>query len=130
PADKKIVPMIVVMPNGFATKAGEKAAKGKGGGSLFEDDLLKDIIPYVESHYPTLTSSSERALAGLSMGAGQTLNIGLKHLDRFAWIGAFSGGGKSANLADAAAVKKLRLLWISAGDKDQALKGAESFHKA
>src|SRR5438105_14461203 len=60
-ADKKIAPMIVVMPNGFPTKAGEKAAKGKGG-SLFEDDLLKDIIPYVESHYATLTSSSERAL--------------------------------------------------------------------
>ena len=130
-ADKKIVPMIVVMPNGFASKAGEKPAKGKGGGSLFEDDFLKDIIPYVESHYSTLSSSSERALAGLSMGAGQTLNIGLKHLDKFAWLGAFSGGGgKAANLlSDEAAVKKLRLLWISSGDKDQlAFKGSESFH--
>src|SRR6516225_11043939 len=45
-ADKKIVPMIVVMPNGFASKAGEKPAKGKGGAGLFEDDFLKDIIPY------------------------------------------------------------------------------------
>jgi enterochelin esterase-like enzyme len=130
-ADKKIVPMIVVMPNGFANKAGAKPAKGKGGGSLFEEDLLKDIIPYVESHYPTLSSSSERALAGLSMGAGQTLNIGLKHLDKFAWLGAFSGGGgKAVNLiSDEAAVKKLRLLWISSGDNDQlAFKGGESFH--
>jgi enterochelin esterase-like enzyme len=129
-ADKKIVPMIVVMPNGFAFK-GEKPAKGKGGGSLFEGDLLKDVIPYVESHYSTLSSSNERALAGLSMGAGQSLNIGLKHLDKFGWIGAFSGGaGKAANLiSDEAAVKKLRLLWISSGDKDMgALKGGESFH--
>jgi enterochelin esterase-like enzyme len=131
-ADKKIVPMIVVMPNGFATKGGEKPAKGKGGSSLFEDDLLKDILPYVESHYPTLTSSSDRALAGLSMGAGQTLNIGLKHLDKFSWLGAFSGGGgKAANLLkDETAVKKLRLFWISSGDKDQlAFKGLESLHK-
>jgi enterochelin esterase-like enzyme len=131
-ADKKIAPMIVVMPNGFPTKGGEKAAKGKGG-TLFEDDLLKDIIPYVEAHYAVLVSSSERALAGLSMGAGQTLNIGLKHLDKFAWLGAFSGGGggKAANLiTDEAAVKKLRLFWISAGDKDQALKGAESLHNS
>ena len=130
-ADKKIVPMIVVMPNGFPTKGGDKAAKGKGGGSLFEDDLLKDIIPYVESHYSMLTSSNERALAGLSMGAGQTLNVGLKHLDKFSWLGAFSGGGgKAANLiSDEAAVKKLRLFWISSGDKDQlAFKGSESLH--
>jgi enterochelin esterase-like enzyme len=130
-ADKKIVPMIVVMPNGFARPPGEKAAKGKGGGSAFQDDLLKDIIPYVESHYSTLSAPNERALAGLSMGAGQSLGIGLKHLDKFAWIGAFSGGGKSANLlADPAAVKKLRLLWISSGDKDQlAFKGLENLHR-
>jgi len=90
--------------------------------------LLKDIIPYVESHYPTLTSKNERALAGLSMGAGQSLNIGLKHLDQFDWIGAFSGGGNANLVADPDPVKKLRIFWISAGDKDQALKGAESFH--
>ena len=123
--------MIVVMPNGFAKAPGDKAAKAKKGGSAFADDLLKDIIPYVESHYSTLASPSERALAGLSMGAGQSLGIGLKNLDKFAWIGAFSGGGgKSANLlSEPAAVKKLRLLWVSSGDKDQlAFKGSESLH--
>ncbi len=88
-ADKKLAPMIVVMPNGSVKAPGDKGGKGKGGGTLFEDDLLKDIIPYVESHYATLTSSDERALAGLSMGAGQTLNIGLKHLDKFAWLAHF-----------------------------------------
>jgi putative heme-binding domain-containing protein len=129
-ADKKIVPMVVVMPNGFARAPGEKAVKKKGGGKAFESDLLQDIIPYVESHYSTLSSSGERALAGLSMGAGQSMGIGLKNLDKFAWIGAFSGGGKSANLSDPAALKKLRLLWISAGDKDQlALKSSEGLHQ-
>jgi enterochelin esterase-like enzyme len=128
-ADKKIVPMIVVMPNGFARAPGEKPAKGKGGGTAFADDLLKDVIPYIESHYSAASASGERALAGLSMGAGQSLGIGLKNLDKFAWIGAFSGGGKSANLADPAALKKLRLLWISCGDKDQlAFKSSESLH--
>src|SRR5579862_544510 len=60
-ADKKIVPMIVVMPNGFAKAPGEAPAKGKGGGSAFENDVLKDIIPYIEAHYTTQTSANERA---------------------------------------------------------------------
>jgi enterochelin esterase-like enzyme len=126
-ADKKLVPMIVVMPNGFA--------KGPGGGknSGFEDDLIKDIIPTIESRYPVLADRDHRALAGLSMGAGQSLNIGLKHLDKFAWIGAFSGGGAKAIalIPDAdLARKQLRLLWVSCGDTDKILKGSEAFHTA
>jgi len=129
-ADKKIVPMIVVMPNGFARAPGEKAAKGKGGGSAFENDLVKDIIPHVDSHYATQASASGRALAGLSMGASQSLSIGPKHLDTFGWVGAFSGGGKSANvLSDPDGLKRLRLLWISCGDKDGLFKGAQSLHE-
>jgi enterochelin esterase-like enzyme len=123
-AGNKLVPTIVVMPNGFA-----KGPKGKNDG--FEDDLLKDIIPYVESHYPVLADREHRAIAGLSMGAGQSLTIGLKHLDSFAWIGAFSGGGgKAANLLTdpEAARKQLRLLWISCGDADKGFKAAEGFH--
>src|SRR5262249_10238544 len=78
-AAKKAVPMIVVMPNGSI--------------SGFEDDLLKDIIPYVESHYPVKADREHRAVAGLSMGGRQSLSIGLKHLDQFAWVGAFSAPG-------------------------------------
>jgi enterochelin esterase-like enzyme len=124
-ADKKLVPMIVVMPNGFARKPGETR-----GSSLFEDDLLKDIIPYVESHYPVKADAEHRALAGLSMGGGQSLNIGLKHLDTFAWIGGFSSGVRGANpVADPeAASKKLRLLWVSCGDKDRILDASKTFH--
>jgi enterochelin esterase-like enzyme len=98
--------------------------RGPGGTSAFEDDLLKDIIPYVESHYAVQADREHRALAGLSMGAFQSLGIGLKHLDTFAWIGASSGanfGGSQADLVSDpdAARKQLRLLWLSCGDQDR-----------
>jgi enterochelin esterase-like enzyme len=135
-ADKKIVPMIVVMPNGFARKPGEKGGKGGKGGKFgnnaFEDDLLKDIIPYVESHYPVRADREHRAIAGLSMGGGQALRIGLKHLDQFAWVGGFSSalfGQQGSLLANPTEMsKKLRLLWVSCGDKDKLMKGSEAFH--
>src|SRR3712207_6163523 len=80
-AEKKIVPMIVVMPNGFTNAPGtpqrgnpnatpEERRRTAG---AFEQDLLKDIIPYVESHYPVIADANHRALAGLSMGGGQTM---------------------------------------------------------
>src|SRR5206468_2701459 len=122
-----LVPMIVVMPNGFA--------KGKDGNknSGFEDDLMKDIIPYVDAHYPVKTDRVNRAIAGLSMGAGQASRIGLKHLDTFAYVGAFSGGGgkNAESLLPGAdlARKQLRLLWISNGDKDNGFKNSEAWHQ-
>ena len=93
--------MMVVMPNGFARRpapAGTEPApparrSGRHGfrdNGAFQDDLLKDIIPYVESHYPVLAAPEHRAVAGLSMGGGQALGIGLKHPDVFAWVGGFS----------------------------------------
>jgi len=130
-ADKKLVPMIVVMPNGFAGKGGKgKGGGGKGGDGL-ENDLLKDIIPYVESHYSVKTDRESRAIAGLSMGGGQALRIGLKNLDQFAWVGGFSSAlfGKAELVKDGPdATKKLRLLWVSCGDTDKLLKGSEAFH--
>jgi len=99
-ADKKIEPVIVVSPYGNAsTNGGRGGARGDRGGGRggfggwgtpFENDLLKDIIPYIESNYSAYTDRERRALAGLSMGGGQSLNIGLKNLDTFAWVGGFS----------------------------------------
>jgi enterochelin esterase-like enzyme len=127
-ADKKLVPMIVVMPNGFTNKGG----KGKGGkADGLEDDLLKDIIPYVETHYPVKADRESRAIAGLSMGGGQALRIGLKNLDQFAWVGGFSSAifGNAELIKDGPdATKKLRLLWVSCGDTDSLMKGSQAFH--
>lgn len=121
-ADGKAVPMIVVMPNGRAGKDITKSSnllKQLDAFWAFENDLLKNLIPFVEDNYAVRTDREGRALAGLSMGAMQSLKIGLKHLDEFAWIGAFSGAIKGSELPDPeAAAEKLRLLWLSVGDKD------------
>jgi enterochelin esterase-like enzyme len=72
-------------------------------------------------------------IAGLSMGGGQALRIGLKNLDTFAWVGGFSSAifGKTDLVTDSAdATNKLRLLWVSCGDTDKLMKGSESFHVA
>src|SRR3954454_20556110 len=82
-ADKKAVPMIVVMPNGRAAKNDRPGGDFKGQGpafAAFEDDLLKDLIPFVEKTYAVKADRESRALAGLSMGGGQSLNFGLNNL--------------------------------------------------
>src|SRR5919106_5115836 len=58
--------------------------------ATFEKDLLNDLIPFTEKKYPVLTDREHRAIAGLSMGGGQSLNFGLGNLDKFAWVGGFS----------------------------------------
>jgi enterochelin esterase-like enzyme len=129
--------MIVVMPNGrAATDVTAKTPFNKQFKAFetFEDDLLKDVIPYVESHYSVKSDREHRALAGLSMGGGQSLNFGLKNLDTFAWVGGFSSAPNTrpaANLlTDPAAAKKLRLLWVSCGDTDNLMKISKAFHAA
>jgi enterochelin esterase-like enzyme len=106
--------------------------RGFGGDTAFQDDLLKDIIPYVESHYSVQADRESRALAGLSMGGGQALNIGLRHLDTFAWVGGFSSAlfGRPDNLVanPTEASQKLRLLWVSCGDADRLMDASKSFH--
>jgi enterochelin esterase-like enzyme len=134
-ADKMLVPMYVVMPYGFTkiepAKDGQKEKKINTG---FDDDLLKDIIPYIDSHYPTLADANHRAIAGLSMGGGQSYRIGLGNLDKFAYIGIWSSGGAkdlSKLLPDPDAAKKqIHLLWLSYGDKDPGMKGGVALHNA
>ena len=127
-ADKKLAPMIVVMPNGRAMK------DDRAGGNVFdsakvqafavfEKDLLNDLIPFVERKYSVLKDRSHRAIAGLSMGGGQSLNFGLGNLDKFAWVGGFSSAPNTKMpeqlVPDPAAAKQqLKLLWISCGDGD------------
>ncbi|MFD2570548.1 alpha/beta hydrolase-fold protein [Spirosoma soli] len=127
-ADKKLEPMIVVMPNGRAMKddraIGNVFDKDKVEAfATFEKDLLNDLIPFVEKKYSTLTDREHRAVAGLSMGGGQSLNFGLGNLDKFAWVGGFSSAPNTKRPEELVpnpedAKKKLKLLWISCGDAD------------
>jgi enterochelin esterase-like enzyme len=135
-ADGKITPLIVVMPNGRAQK--NDRAEGNVMASApafaaFEKDLLEDVIPTIEAKYSVQADREHRALAGLSMGGGQSLNFGLAHLDTFAWVGAFSAAPNTKKPADlvpdpAAAKEKLKLLWIGVGDKDNLMRISQGVH--
>jgi enterochelin esterase-like enzyme len=136
-ADGKAAPMILVFPNGRAQKddhpTGNMFAHFKAF-ETFEGDLLNDVIPTIESRYSTLTDREHRALAGLSMGGGQTLNFGLAHLDRFAWIGAFSSAPNTKAPAvlvpdPAAAKQQLKLFWLSCGNKDGLISISQGLHR-
>lgn len=128
-AERKIAPMIVVMPNGFARTGGDDGGRERD--NAFEADLLQDILPYVESHYAARPGAEHRAIAGLSMGGGQALSIGLTHLDTFAWVGGFSSalfGRQTELISDATDRKQLRLLWLSCGNADRLIEGSKAFH--
>jgi enterochelin esterase-like enzyme len=135
-ADGKAVPMIIVMPNGRAQK--NDRAEGNifaaaPAFAVFERDLLDDVIPAIQSRYSTYTNRENRALAGLSMGGGQSLNFGLTHLDTFAWIGGFSSAPNTRPPAElvpdpAAAKDKLKLLWLSCGNKDGLINISQGMH--
>ena len=136
-ADKKAVPMIVVMPNGRAAKdvtARDPIPKQSPAFAAFEKDLLTDLIPFVEKTYSVKADRESRALAGLSMGGGQSLNFGLGNLDTFAWVGGFSSAPNTKRPADlikdhAEAAKKLRLLYVACGDKDGLFRISQGVHK-
>jgi enterochelin esterase family protein len=92
-AEGKAQPMIVVMPCGQAVPRGSSFADLRTQNTpLFEKDLLSDIMPLVESTYRIQADRAHRAMAGLSMGGGQTDQIGLNHLDLFSHIGILSAG--------------------------------------
>src|SRR5207249_6373638 len=89
---------------GQVPTAASQGLPGIGSGpDPFADDFLTDLVPYVEKNYRVLTDRQSRAIAGLSMGGNQTLNIAIPHLDKFAYIGVFSsgiiGGGRGATPA-------------------------------
>ena len=133
-ADEKLVPMIVVMPNGRADKPGEPSREGRdrlAGFFAFGKDLLGDVIPYVEQQYSASADREGRALAGLSMGGLQTLDVGLTNLDKFSHLGVFSSGWfppmrerfereQQKLLTDADGTnRQLKLFWIATGRDDK-----------
>ncbi|AOS44226.1 Endo-1,4-beta-xylanase Z precursor [Lacunisphaera limnophila] len=137
-AEGQAEPMIIVIPNGRALPddraIGNSFAPERAiGFAMFERDLLDHLIPAIEAHYATYTDREHRALAGLSMGGGQTFNFGLGHLDTFAWIGAFSAAPNTRPPAEllpdpAAARAQLKLLYISCGNKDSLISISQGVH--
>jgi enterochelin esterase-like enzyme len=148
-ADGKIKPMIMVFPNCDAKLTVDNTSKENRSGNAdgydgyrkpFEDDLIKDIIPYIESHYSVLSDREHRAIAGLSMGGGQSLNIGLYNIGTFAYVGGFSSapntnmfGGMYNNVEFVpdvkAAKEKLKLLWVACGNKDGLIRVSQGAHQ-
>jgi enterochelin esterase family protein len=145
-AAKKAVPMIVVMPAGH-TSASFAMPGGAGANpprDEFAEDFVTDVMPYVEANYRVIADRAHRAMAGLSMGGGQTLNVGMSHLNQFAYLGVFSSGvfgprrpaapgaaapavapppveweqQHAADLDNAALKPGLKLLWFATGADD------------
>jgi enterochelin esterase-like enzyme len=147
-AGTQAVPMIVVMDKGYATRLGQPApsaqpptvvngavrAAAPRGVNAFGDVLVKDVMPFIDGTFRTLADRDHRAMAGLSMGGNQTCQITLANLDRFAWIGMFSGTGLGLStqpfdtktafngaMADAAAFNQnVHLVWIGLGTAEPA----------
>ncbi len=137
----KIVPMIVVMPNGRALADDRAPPENKvftpenaAGFARFERDLLDSLVPAVDAAYPTLKDSAHRAIGGLSMGGGQALNFGLGHPEAFNWVAGFSPAPNTeapAKLAGEAAQAKgrLKLVYLSCGNRDGLINVAQGVHR-
>jgi enterochelin esterase family protein len=140
-AQGKAKPMLVVMPLGY----GAPEVVSRSGPGLrdrgawqrnvdkFRETVVNELIPQIEKTYNVSKNRQERAIAGLSMGGTESLVTGLNHLDRFAWIGAFSSGGlpedyaASFPAAEAKAAGQLRLLWITCGKDDRLIQSNHKF---
>jgi enterochelin esterase family protein len=150
-AKKKAVPMIVVMPAGHTSRSFTPGGGLTAAVKEFGQDFVKDVMPYVERNYRALTGRQHRAIAGLSMGGLQTLNISIAHLDKFSAIGVFSSGifgaprpgaagappavsgpppewekENKAALENASLRKGLKLFWFATGKDDFLLKSTVS----
>jgi enterochelin esterase-like enzyme len=132
-AQGKATPMIVVMPLGYGTMEMIRQSWGAWSHAdlrdanfrTFTEALLTEVMPRVEDEYRITKDRNARAIAGLSMGGSESLLTGLNHLEKFAWIGAFSSGGipeafdKDFPDLDAKANQQIRLLWIACGTEDR-----------
>ena len=151
-AEHKAVPALIVMPFGHPSRTPPRRGPGAGPAtaagtnapvrsaasfniSMLENDLKENIIPLVERTYHVGRKPTQRAIAGLSMGGAQSLNIGLKNPDLFANVAAFSSaifGNAETNFASfladpKKANKNFKLIWIGCGERDSLLAGNQAF---
>ncbi|HLZ86893.1 MAG TPA: alpha/beta hydrolase-fold protein, partial [Puia sp.] len=149
-ADGKAKPMLVVMDRGYATDPTghtRPPASGMPGGmndNIFPEVLVKEIIPMVDSAFRTIPDRDHRAMAGLSMGGFQTFQTTMTNLDKFAYIGGFSGAAflqpgtditrlYNGAWADAPAfAQKVKVLYLSVGTAEppRMLTGIRGLHDA
>ncbi|MBS1875770.1 MAG: esterase [Acidobacteria bacterium] len=138
----KAKPMLVVMSLGYGApeilqpnvsfRDADVRSRNFG---RFTDALLQEVIPQVEKKYRAIADRRSRAMAGLSMGGAETLLTGLNHMDKFAWIGAFSSGGMTNEFdkqwpkLDAKANDQLKLLWVACGTEDGLIKINRDFRE-
>jgi enterochelin esterase-like enzyme len=131
-AEGRAKPMIIVMPAGHVSPHMDVRSMGADVASdPFSSDLVKDVIPFIELHYRVIADAPHRAIAGLSMGGVQALNVSLTHPGVFAYIGVFSSGWfpqvrgqfEQTNLASLQSPEKskVKLFWFGAGKYDIAL---------
>jgi enterochelin esterase family protein len=137
----QVKPMIIVMPLGYGTTDVVKGGWGRVRDAglwqrnldKFTEALLTEVMPQVEKSYHISKDRQAHAIAGLSMGGAESLATGLNHLDRFAWVGAFSSGGLNTNYVaqfpdlNSKANDKLHLLWIACGKDDHLLQSNQQF---
>jgi len=135
-AEGKMLPMIIIFPSGNATatpgdeKQGDRTQASYG--QPYHDDLLKEIIPFVEANFSAFTDRANRGIAGMSMGSGQALNIGLTNLDKFAWVAVVAPAPNTRPPAELipnpAALNQLKLFWLSVGNRDSLYRIAQGVH--
>jgi enterochelin esterase-like enzyme len=128
-ADGAAVPMVIVMPQGSMTDSSDF-----NGFALFEPVLIDELIPYIQANFSVLPGPTAQAIAGLSMGGGQSFNFGFGNIDVFAWIGPMSAAPNtspaSQTIADPEAVKRdVKLIFITCGDADSLLSYSEGYHE-
>jgi enterochelin esterase family protein len=139
-AQKKARPMIVAMPDGRGVTPFDRKGKTVDRTKNFDEfeaSMLRDVVPFVEKNYRASQRREDRAVAGFSVGAALACRIGLRHLDRFAWVGLLSGGTRLADGFEATLKPRLAkpvktneqlgLLWVSGPPKGSAKNAAHPF---
>lgn len=128
-ASKKATPMIIVMDNGYAYKPQQNNSPQE---SVFEEVVINEIIPMIDAKFRTIANKEHRAIAGLSMGANQTMRIMMNNLNTFSYYGGFSGTSNypSADPIDVATFldgkykdgksvnAQIKLFWLGLGTKE------------
>jgi enterochelin esterase family protein len=137
-AERKARPMIIVMDNGYAAKpASDNAHRPRGNDNRFTELVTTELVPMIDEFYRTIGKREDRAIAGLSMGAGQAMNIGFNHPELFGSVGAFSGGMRRIDLTNSfngiftdpqRFNNQYELFWFGCGELDRGYESALTAH--